>query len=367
GTSPAPSGDLTEGFSLASGPEPPTHPGAARAADRSAEASPPPAAAEFTPANEVEANLLTAAGEGSTDAFLTTLLLARVLVPVAGDAPTGVLPGDEKFSWLTDTIDGEPYVVVFTSLERLVDHLGAPVETVSVKFVQLIQGWPDPSWSFAVNPGTPVGATLPGKQIVALASWATEVGLGADGEAETADAAPRQSRPEPSAHRAPRDAGRPTVMQKVVQPAQVDYYLDRGYDRVSGFVHRASEVAGLRTPATLIAALGLRHPGSPFPPDANELHVIRWPAHRPSLYRIPYGGQTQTAMRAMEGWVIERPPFRGNGFAPGDSGEVIAEFKVDSVRLPHGAELWRIGGDGAEQLVAVLDVDRSAWRRVGER
>ena len=60
-------------------------------------------------------------------------------------------------------------------------------------------------------------------------------------------------------------------------------------------------------------------------------------------------------MRAMEGWVIERAPFRGNGFAPGESSDVIAEFKVDSVRLPHGAQLWRIGADGNEQLVATLD------------
>jgi hypothetical protein len=94
--------------------------------------------------------------------------------------------------------------------------------------------------------------------------------------------------------------------------------------------------------------------------------VLRWPAHRPSLYRIPYGGQNEAAMRAMEGWVIERPPFRGNGFAPSDSGDVIAEFKVDSARLPHGAQLWRIGADGQEKLIALLDVDAPTWRRVGE-
>ena len=85
--------------------------------------------------------------------------------------------------------------------------------------------------------------------------------------------------------------------------------------------------------------------------------MLRWPAYRPSLYRIPYGGQNEPAMRAMEGWVIERAPFRGNGFAPGEGSDVIAEFKVDSARLPHGAQLWRIGADGAEQVVATLDAD----------
>lgn len=71
-------------------------------------------------------------------------------------------------------------------------------------------------------------------------------------------------------------------------------------------------------------------------------------------------------MRAMEGWVIERPPFRGNGFAPGESTDVVAEFKVDSARLPHGAELWRIGADAAARLVAVLDTDALVWRKADE-
>jgi hypothetical protein len=71
-------------------------------------------------------------------------------------------------------------------------------------------------------------------------------------------------------------------------------------------------------------------------------------------------------MRAMEGWVIERSPFRGNGFAPGDSSEVVAEFKVDSARLPHGAQLWRVEASGSEQLVALFDADQQAWRKAGD-
>jgi hypothetical protein len=131
-------------------------------------------------------------------------------------------------------------------------------------------------------------------------------------------------------------------------------------------VHRSTEVAHLHTPAELYAALGLGYPNSPFAADDAEVYVLRWPAYRPSLYRIPYGGQNETAMRAMEGWVIERAPFRGNGFAPGDTSDVIAEFKVDSARLPHGAQLWRIKAGGDEELVATLDSDAPMWRKVGE-
>ncbi|WP_431911024.1 SseB family protein [Micromonospora carbonacea] len=326
-----------------------------------------PPAPDFQPANEVEEDLLAAAGTGSTDTFLSTLLLARVLLPVAPDSADGSRPGEPGFVWRTERLDGERFVVVYTSPERMADHADGPVETVSVKFAQLIRRWPDDAWSFSVNPNTPVGAKLPGEQIVALANWAADVGLGDDVESEpepppAAEAAAGASRQTPP----PVDPNQPVVMQKAVAPSQLSYYLERGYDRVSGFVHRASELAHLNTPAKLHDALGLSHPGSPFSRDAQEIYVLRWPAHRPSLYRIPYGGQNEGAMRAMEGWVIERPPFRGNGFAPGDSSDVVAEFKVDSARLPHGAQLWRIGADGTERVVATLDTDALLWRRAGD-
>ncbi|WFE95923.1 SseB family protein [Micromonospora sp. WMMD987] len=319
----------------------------------------------FQPANEVEENLLDAAGTGSTDGFLSTLLLARVLLPVNPDSASGSRPGEPGFAWRTVTTDGETCVVVYTSPERLAEHDVSPVETIGVRFVQLIRRWPDPSWAFTVNPGTPVGAKLPGEQIVALASWAAEVGLGDEADLEpVAAAAPAErTRYAPPAT----DPSRPVVMQKAIAPSQLAYYLERGYDRVSGFVHRAGELAHLTTPAELYDALGLGYPDSPFTRDAEAAYVLRWPAYRPSLYRIPYGGQNEAAMRAMEGWVIERAPFRGNGFAPGESSDVVAEFKVDSARLPHGAQLWRIGAEGTERVIAVLDTDALVWRRMDQQ
>jgi hypothetical protein len=332
-----------------------------------AEARPaPPAPADFVAANEVEEELLRAAGSGSTDGFLSTLLLARVLLPVAAGSAAGSRPGDAGFVWHTEQLDGGTFVVVYTSAERLTDRAGGPVDTVPVKFVQLIRRWPDLNWSFAVNPGTPVGATYPGEQVLALANWVVEVGLGDEPEAEPEQPAAGRSRVPESRPAAPSvEPTRPVTMQKAIAPSQLAYYLERGYDRVSGFVHRASELAHLGTPAELYDALGLSHPDSPFSRDADEIYVLRWPAYRPSLYRIPYGGQNEAGMRAMEGWVIERPPFRGNGFAPGESSDVVAEFKVDSARLPHGAQLWRIGADRTERVIAVLDTDALVWRQVG--
>jgi YD repeat-containing protein len=244
-------------------------------------------------------------------------------------------------------------------------HLGAGAPAAWIKFTQLIRGWPDEGLAFAVNPGTPVGATLPGPQIIALASWANDVGL-TDDQPEPEP----PPRPEPEPRRrgvAPPPPSGPVVMQKTLAAAQAPFYLERGYDRVSGFVHRASEVAHLRTPAELYGALGLGFSGSQFKPDEAEVYLLRWPAHRGNLYRIPYGGQHEAGMRAMQGWMIERAPFRGNGFAPSEGRDVVAEFKVDSTRLPHGAQLWRLDRDGAEKLIALFDADGPRWRRVSGR
>jgi hypothetical protein len=40
---------------------------------------------------------------------------------------------------------------------------------------------------------------------------------------------------------------------------------------------------------------------------------------------------------------------------------VVSEFKVDSVRLPHGAQMWRLAKDGSETLVATFDADSARW------
>lgn len=349
------------------GPAPTRQPAPEPAGSPPARPAPPPAseprAAEppqFQPANDLEEQLLEAAASGSPDRFLSILLLAKVLLPVADGADPAIRPGAPGFVWRTDKIDDQPYVVVYSSTERLSEHLERPAEVIAIRFMQLIRAWPDESWSLAVNPGTPVGATLPGSQITGLVSSAAEVGLDDDaGEAGESGSTATGRAAVPT--RA--TVEQPIPMQKAVAASQVGWYLDRGYDRACGFVHREQEVAHLRTPAKLISALGLRYEGSPFDPDASEVYILRWPAYRPTLYRIPYGGRTEAAMSAMEGWVIERAPFRGNGFAPAESDEVIAEFKVDSIRLPHGTQLWRLRAEGGSELVAVLDSDGPTWRK----
>jgi hypothetical protein len=317
-------------------------------------AAPTAPAIEFVPANEVEADLLAAATSGQTDKFLSTLLLARVLIPVPYGQSADLRPNDPNFPWRREEVEGHPYLVVFTSAERMAEFMGEGIVAINARFIQLINHWPDVNWAFAVNPGSPVGATLPGAQIKALAVWAADVGLTDDEDLGEYEESVSSAPP----------ASTTIIMQKPIAPSQVDYYLERGYDRASGFVHRAGEVMHLHTPDKLYATLGLSYSGSPFSREATEVYVLRWAAHRPDLYRIPYGGPHEAAMRAMQGWMIERTPFRGNGFAPAEDGQVIAEFKVDSIRLPHGAQMWRLTSAGSKTLVAVLDSDECLWRPV---
>ncbi len=323
-------------------------------------------AAGFAPANETESNLLAAAETNNTDSFLSTLLLARVILPVPISMPPGSRPRDKYFPWQIEESDGQRSIAVFTSPERMAEYgplrLGPDISSMSMRFIELIGAWPSAKIQFAINPGTPVGASLPGSQIVALAAWAAEVGLRDEPAGDVVIAAKKhEAVPSMGVAGAPTaGAAKATVMQRTVPPGQLAFYLERGYDRVSGFVNRAGEVAHLTTPQALYRALGLVYSGSHFSEDDADVHVLRWVAHRPDLYRLPYGGQHEAAMRAMQGWVIERQPFRGNGFAPGDT-DVVAEFKVDSVRLPHGAQMWRLSRDGSETLRASFDADAGRW------
>lgn len=365
----------------------------------SAEPEPP-----FQPGNRIDQELYEAALSGDTDAFLRVLLAASVLVPIPEDAPLEVTPVQPEFRWDAALRDGSA-VQVFTSLLRLREVLPSS-RFVYADFRELITSWPRADWAMALNPGTRIGASLEGDQVQALSEWAVRVGLIRPRPAEPADPAqtvadlaqavadPTQTTVDPAqtvadpaqtvtdleAVPAGRDSRyapepdeedaalmQPVVMQKVLPHGHVGWYLEQGYDRVSGFVHPISDVTDLQTPVQLYEALGLLYEGSPFSPSDEGVYVIRWPAYCPGLYRIPFGGQTEQEVRAWgeAGWVQERPPFRGDGFAPGSAGS-IREYKVDSARLPYGAEMYYLGKDRTERFIAMYDPDRLAWVRPDE-
>lgn len=180
------------------------------------------------------------------------------------------------------------------------------------------------------------------------------------GQGKRSDTATR-SEPVARHHEAPEGLSEVVVMQKVVRPEHVQHYLEGGYDLVAGYVHRLQDVREIRSPAAMIRALGLVYEGSPFSHADEQVFLLRWPAVKPALFRRPLGGIDERSMGIIPGgWVIERAPFPGSGYAPGE-GPAIPEFKIESQRLPHGAELHRLDARGARTVVAVYDADLRRW------
>jgi hypothetical protein len=331
----------------------------------------PPQPQSFEPGNRIDQDLYDAAVSGDTDDFLRVVLAASVLVPIADGAPLDLTPLEPGFDW-SAALAGTS-VQVFTSLVRLHEVLPG-ARFVYTDFPELIASWRSPgfggkSWTLHLNPRTRIGASLTGDQVRELSEWAERVGLPqrqAVREPAQPYAAPHTQElkaAEPVAAPEPVPAKpKIAIMQKVLPPGHVGWYLEQGYDRVGGFVHPIGDVAELRTPTQLYEALGLLYEDSPFSPGDEAVHVLRWPAYCENLYRVPFGGQSEDELNGWgdAGWVVEQPPFLGTGFAPG-SGGTIREYKCDSVRLPSGAELYLLGRDRTERFVAVYDADLMAW------
>ncbi|MFL6055030.1 MAG: SseB family protein, partial [Actinoallomurus sp.] len=352
-------------------------------------------ASDFPAQNDVERRLFEAREEPA--ARLTVLLEASVFLPVWSRTPPTMQtpPDDPAFPWSAVSVRGRTSVLVFTSFDWMKEAVGT-TGFVMPTFADLIAAWPEPDWDVSVNPGTPIEIALSAEEIRAIAGGTVEPAPGGseDGtaapwqasaappeamavaeappEAPTIPAEPLtaqepgEAAPQPSAAQeaAPSssDGGGFAIMQKVVAHDQVPWYLDKAYDRVAGFVHRVSDVIDLNTPRRLYECLGLVRDGSPFTVDDPEVHVIRWPAYRAALYRTPFGGTSEDALKEWgeDGWVVEDPPFTGDGFTAGSAGS-IPEYKAESVRLPHGSEMYAITSDGSERFVARYDADRLVW------
>ncbi|GIL31595.1 SseB family protein [Actinocatenispora comari] len=134
-------------------------------------------AAGFRPASPLEQTLLDASRTGDRKTFMDALLGAYLLVPVpegASPGPTAVTTPD--FPWPSIERNGTPQVPVFTSQERMRERVGAAPYAV-VPFVLIVEHWPHREWYLALNPDTPVSATVDGDQIAELAEWARRTHL----------------------------------------------------------------------------------------------------------------------------------------------------------------------------------------------
>ncbi|WP_067482928.1 SseB family protein [Actinomadura hibisca] len=357
---------------------------------------------------DLEASLTAARERGDQREYLQLLARTTLCLPSPG------APGaDGTPAYATAMFGDGTFVLAFTSPEAMEQSLrGQAVHHRPASLLDLARTWPNAEWRLAVNPGLPSGAYLDSDLLLGYLADQTPANGSVGAHARPAAPEP-ESKPEPAgavasperpavarpprrtvqrpaqrrpaartpqaAPKAPAPAQRrpdavapsatqkpsaidAVVMQKVVRPEHVPHYLDGGYDRVAGYVHRAQDVAELTTPEQLVRVLGLVYEGSPFSPADEALHVIRWPALKPALFRTPLGGIDEWSMEIIPGgWVIEKAPFPGSGYAPGE-GPSIPEFKINSQRLPHGSGLYRVDRAGAVSLVAEYDADLRRWR-----
>ncbi len=273
-----------------------------------------PAGLEPGPEPDLEKGLVAAKQRGDQRAYLALIEENGLIVPSTGRS--------DVVEFATTSLNDGLYVLTFTTAEEMSRALGGQAEHFRhVTVGQLAAEWPNPAWKLSINLGLPSEAYFDASVLtgVAATTEATET-------AET-DVEP-EPKPEPEAEPEPG----PAVMQKVVPHPLVVHYLEGGYDRVAGYVHRVDDVAGLTTPELLVRGLRLTYQNSPFSAEDEAIHVIRWPEHKPALFKTPSG---------------DGPPVR--------------EFKISSQRLPHGAEMYRIDRSGEVTRVAVFDADTRTW------
>ncbi|MDQ7906552.1 SseB family protein [Phytohabitans sp. ZYX-F-186] len=149
----------------------------------------------FTPAGEVERLLRDALVAPDAEVLLDVLVTAQVIVPTQALEMDGVLA-----------------VPVFTSAERHEECLGGrdlDVPVVTIDFISVLRQWPGDEYRLAVNPGSPIGVTLPGERVRHLVAYAEQLvrrRLG-DGPPPPPPVAPFTGREPPPIHLPPNGIG----------------------------------------------------------------------------------------------------------------------------------------------------------------
>lgn len=116
-------------------------------------------------ANDVERRLVAARSQGDQGAFVVELAWADLVL---------VVPDPGGAGWGVSTIEGQPHVVVFTSLEAMASVLGGSWGHRPTRFMELARTWPDPSLLLAVNPGLPLEVYLTPATIREVAALAEQ-------------------------------------------------------------------------------------------------------------------------------------------------------------------------------------------------
>ncbi|MCG5218940.1 SseB family protein [Streptosporangium soli] len=278
-------------------------------------------------ANPFERRLAAAFDAGDLTLCLRMLRDSELALPAADDPP---------FAWPTVTGADRTWLVAYTSAEAMRAATAGAVSHLRVtSLTELAAGWPDLRWGLAVNPGLPAHFLLEPGTVARLAVPSL--------------AQDRLAHPEPEL----------PVVQKPLTVEDLYTYLADGESRVSGYCHHALDVEHIATPTVLLDSLA-RSGEDGLLSDEGSVHLLRWRAVGLNLYRTPYGGVDEEGMNAVAGWLIEEPPFIGMGLVP-NVDQLIREYKLDGVRLPHASEIVELTDAGTERRRAIYDGDTGRW------
>ena len=140
-------------------------------------------------------------------------------------------------------------------------------------------------------------------------------------------------------------------MQQAIPPRLVEPYLTGRRAVIAGFVYRVQDCS-FANPADYFEVLDLGLYGSDFGPNLSEVYVLRWSAVGPESYKVPYSAERGGDWSA-------KPPFTGNGYTS-SRWHLVAEFYLDPIPVPVGAEIYRITPGGSDFIARF---DGQVWLR----
>lgn len=293
---------------------------------------------EFTPANDLEADLYNALVRQDFEEYLRRLVEAELYLPIT----VGAGEGREPVSWSLVVVDGHVCLPAFTSPEALVEGTrGQGKYFRTTTFRQLAAAWPDMTYVLLVNPLSQIQSRIVASDLIRLAAFDVVDAINHPGDSE--------------------NTARSSVMEKVMTGREALRFLQQNQNLVSGYVFRLEETTHFSTFDSHLANLHLQWLNPGIRPSSTVIYLVRWIVVGAALYRQAYGGADFDQMNSANGWIIDEEPFRGTGFIA-DAQSPVQLYRVHALRLPHGSELIQITKkDPAGTVLAYYDADLRSW------
>jgi hypothetical protein len=151
-----------------------------------------------------------------------------------------------------------------------------------------------------------------------------------------------------------------TPMVKALPPASIPRYLANEVSAgqwgskppftchtITGTVYRHQDTTGMHTADEFRRAFRLDYPGSPFPPNAQQIHLIEFPAGAPEGYLVAFGAPSMLDSAAQ--LPANSPEVRETAYAMADAAEAAGvdpnTYRKEIAPWPYAGTGLSAGGD----------------------